>query len=636
MIKKSSPLNWMAPIVDKDGRPTPEFIRHLQQLAGNDTTLNKDVVDLTSVTDAAAVEALKARNRVGPDGQDGLDGQDGISIVGPTGPIGPQGRTGQDGLDGEDGVTIPGPAGAAGSAGATGATGATGSQGPAGFGLDGVDGEEGMPIPGVAGAAGATGATGTTGPAGAAGAIGIGLDGEPGEDGMPIPGAAGVAGAVGAAGTAGATGAQGPMGFGLDGQDGEEGIRIPGPTGATGATGVIGPQGPIGFGLDGVDGEEGMPIPGASGANGSNGATGATGTSGGGTITLDVKYADAGNTTTTETDIFTYTTAVNRLATNGDRIQTQGAGVFVSSGTATRQMRMYFGGTLIFDSGALTVYLAAAWVVTSTITRVSGTVIRYEVSMTTEGAALAAYTASGEVTGLTLSNTNIIKITGTAAGVGAATNDIVGKAWSVDFLPFNAGAVNYGFSPPRAADFTLFSGDAGAAVLTDDSDVGLVLTATTAVNTAILRGGYKTLPAVGTDFSVIAKIVLNCQYGAQFTWGGLTMYESATGKSHNFFIPNDAASAPFHLRRQTIAGVFTSEVTVGFNYTLAAWFKMDRVGTTLGFYTSSDGKNWHNIQSIAQTTFLTTAPDRIGPSMLLSHATLKPIVSVPYWAQTGF
>lgn len=162
----------------------------------------------------------------------------------------------------------------------------------------------------------------------------------------------------------------------------------------------------------------------------------------GGFETLDVDYTDGGNTTTSETDLFTYTLVAGKLGANGDRVETQWSGTFVSSGTATRQLRAYFGGTLIFDSGALTVSLAAAWDVYCTITRVSATVIRYAISMTTEGAALAAYTASGEVTGLTLSNTNIVKITGTAAGVGAATNDIVGKMGNVSFYPLTGGAIN--------------------------------------------------------------------------------------------------------------------------------------------------------------------------------------------------
>ena len=38
-----------------------------------------------------------------------------------------------------------------------------------------------------------------------------------------------------------------------------------------------------------------------------------------------------------------------------------------------------------------------------------------------------------EVTGLTLSSTNILVLTGQAASTGAATNDIVGKAGTITF-----------------------------------------------------------------------------------------------------------------------------------------------------------------------------------------------------------
>ncbi len=41
--------------------------------------------------------------------------------------------------------------------------------------------------------------------------------------------------------------------------------------------------------------------------------------------------------------------------------------------------------------------------------------------------------STGELTGLTLSGSNILKITGQAAGTGAATNDIVAKMGFVEF-----------------------------------------------------------------------------------------------------------------------------------------------------------------------------------------------------------
>lgn len=144
-------------------------------------------------------------------------------------------------------------------------------------------------------------------------------------------------------------------------------------------------------------------------------------------------YANAGNTTTAETDLYSDTISANQLGVNGDKLNLEYGGTFVSSATATRQVKLYFGGTVIFDTGALTLSLSSAWTMYATIIRVSGTVVRYSVSFTTEGAALAAYTAVGELTGLTLSGTNVLKTTGQAAGVGAATNDIVAKLGAVSF-----------------------------------------------------------------------------------------------------------------------------------------------------------------------------------------------------------
>ncbi len=145
-------------------------------------------------------------------------------------------------------------------------------------------------------------------------------------------------------------------------------------------------------------------------------------------------YTDASNSTTVETDLYSTTTIASTLAVNGDKIEAYYGGLFVSSGTATRQIKIYFGGTAIFDTGALTLSLSSAWTVYVDIIRVSSTVIRYEVSLTTQGAALSAYTSVGELTGLTLSNANTLKITGQAAGVGAQSSDIIGKMGSVKIL----------------------------------------------------------------------------------------------------------------------------------------------------------------------------------------------------------
>lgn len=147
--------------------------------------------------------------------------------------------------------------------------------------------------------------------------------------------------------------------------------------------------------------------------------------------TLFDHYTNAGNVTTGETTLYTDTVVGDTLANNGDKLEAEYGGVFVSSGTATREIKVYFGGTVIFDTGALTLSLSSAWTGYVSIIRVSNTVVRYMISFTTEGAALAAYTSVGELTGLNLSNDNIMKITGQAAGAGAATNDIVAKLGSI-------------------------------------------------------------------------------------------------------------------------------------------------------------------------------------------------------------
>lgn len=149
-------------------------------------------------------------------------------------------------------------------------------------------------------------------------------------------------------------------------------------------------------------------------------------------------FADAGNTTTGETDLYSDTTVANTLAANGDKITAEYAGIFVASGTATRDIRAYFAGTSIFDSTGLTTATAEAWNLKITIIRESATVIRSIVTFiatTAVGASVNTDVQYNRITGLTLTGTNILKITGQAGGVGAATNDIVAKLGTILFMP---------------------------------------------------------------------------------------------------------------------------------------------------------------------------------------------------------
>ncbi len=151
--------------------------------------------------------------------------------------------------------------------------------------------------------------------------------------------------------------------------------------------------------------------------------------------TLFDHFSDAGNVGTGEDDLYSDTIAANKLSANGQKITAQYAGIFVSSATATRRLRTYFGGTLIYDSSALSLSTSADWDMSVMIIRESSTVVRCSVKVNTTTASSAPYTTYTRVTGLTLSGTNVLKITGEAAGVGAADNDLVAKLGFVEFRP---------------------------------------------------------------------------------------------------------------------------------------------------------------------------------------------------------
>ena len=137
-----------------------------------------------------------------------------------------------------------------------------------------------------------------------------------------------------------------------------------------------------------------------------------------------------------EADIFTNTLLANTFNGNGDKVVAMYSGNFVTVGTELTQLQVYLAGTSIWDStGVAPTTGTTSWKVNVELIRVSSTVVRYTVSLNTTGASGYVYAKSGELTGLTLSGTNILKITGTSSGVGSGSGDIVGKMGYVEFKP---------------------------------------------------------------------------------------------------------------------------------------------------------------------------------------------------------
>jgi hypothetical protein len=157
--------------------------------------------------------------------------------------------------------------------------------------------------------------------------------------------------------------------------------------------------------------------------------------------TLFDHFADAGNTHTdgaTFDDLFSDTLAANTFNVNGDKVRADYSGLFVSSATATRDIKVLFAGTTILDTSTLTTATAESWDIDVLIIRESSTVVRCMAtvwSSTTLGAGAFTDTTFTRITGLTLSGTNVLKIQAVSGGTGAAANDVVAKFGTVVFQP---------------------------------------------------------------------------------------------------------------------------------------------------------------------------------------------------------
>lgn len=137
-------------------------------------------------------------------------------------------------------------------------------------------------------------------------------------------------------------------------------------------------------------------------------------------------FTDVSNTSTTETDLYTYTTPANTFGTNGDELFFHTTGLF-NDATATVNIKLYFGGNLLAQTTALSLTGTGTWSMDAHLIRVSSSVVRTDFAFFTGASATGEVISYVEVTSLTLSGTNIIKVTGTAPGGTGGTGDITAK-----------------------------------------------------------------------------------------------------------------------------------------------------------------------------------------------------------------
>lgn len=150
--------------------------------------------------------------------------------------------------------------------------------------------------------------------------------------------------------------------------------------------------------------------------------------------TIATYFTDAANSGTSETDLYSTTTGANTLSSNGQTLYFDYT-INVSDITATADLAIYFAGTSIGNTGALTVSSTGAWRVVGSITRATSTTARATVAINSPGASTASYTNETDLTSQNFATTNIVKITGQAGGAGGGSGDITAKMGKLYYQP---------------------------------------------------------------------------------------------------------------------------------------------------------------------------------------------------------
>jgi hypothetical protein len=148
-------------------------------------------------------------------------------------------------------------------------------------------------------------------------------------------------------------------------------------------------------------------------------------------------FADASSSSTNGTFDTLYTDSIpaNTFANNGDTIEARYCMTFVSSATATRDVKISFAAQTIMDTGALTFSSAGTADVWVTIIRESSSVVRVAAEFIPSGITQQPIVTYTRLTGLTVINLAVLALTAAAAGAGAAASDITAKMGCIFYMP---------------------------------------------------------------------------------------------------------------------------------------------------------------------------------------------------------
>ena len=236
---------------------------------------------------------------------------------------------------------------------------------------------------------------------------------------------------------------------------------------------------------------------------------------------------------------------------------------------------------------------------------------------------IGVYTASGT----TLTRTTILSSTNSGAAISlSGSAQVFSTIAASDLKPWY-------WSPPLASSFPSLVGTVNL-TLTDDPDVGLIINGGTPVSGNVTRAALKSCPAAGTDFTAIARISQG-MVTQSYMGIGLVLYESSSGKVAMLMDQVDTGAGLVEVNYQTLTSYNTTPSNLNATSGLPTWFKIQRIGSTLYYYFSYEGKVWNLLMSAAQTAAFTTAPNYIGVGVFYNYSGAANAIGLcDYWSQT--
>lgn len=146
--------------------------------------------------------------------------------------------------------------------------------------------------------------------------------------------------------------------------------------------------------------------------------------------TLNTSTTQTGNTASTETDLYSFSVPASTLLTNGNALHLECGGTFAGSANTDKRLRVKYGATTLYDSGALAITSAASWTLLANVLRTGAATQKGSAAFNSSSSVLTAsagYSAAAE----TLSGAVTIKITGQGTGA----SDVVGEWCKLEWRP---------------------------------------------------------------------------------------------------------------------------------------------------------------------------------------------------------